>query len=208
MKSFIHYITEVSTTTPHRVGRGNKHGIKKHVYVGHGGDPYMSSLHYNDHRHETTYHFPHPDGKRHVTVKFEGKHDGSGKEPKTQDLSYGVHDQTPHIRRGHPTPAGRLNIKGGSSTITHTADIQSKVHSITKHHLKNTNADEIRWTSEKFAHEHPTDEKKLAGRTKIYKRQAAKSIKDHPDWEYSDNSEHSMRHRGAMTTHTLTRKVK
>ena len=202
MLSFKQYITEVATT-PHQVGKGNKHGIKKHTYVGAGGDS-------RDTRHETTYHFPHPDGNQHVSVKFEGHHEGDGQEPSHQELSYGVHDSEPNPR-GDAYQAGKMNFKHGKTSAKHAGKIQSKVHSIVKHHMKRTKANTIRWTSEKFRSEeekHEWKSGKLGTRTKIYQRQVKRSLGDHPDWEYSDNSEDSKSAIDAHTTHLLTRKKK
>jgi len=211
MQSFRQFITEVGTT-PHEVGEGNKHGIKKHTYV--GDETTGDKWGHGKNAHHTTFHFPHPDGKRHVSMKFEGQHEGDGKEPKYQEVTYGIHDSEPAIQKGKRIHAGRMSTSSYSSKPTkphHAAKIHSKVHSIMKHHMKHTKADEIRWTSEKDDSHMEKDDYgtgNLGRRTKIYKRQVKRSLKDHPDWEYHDNSEEGKEHESGHTTHLLRRKKK
>ena len=209
MQSFRQFITEVGTT-PHEVGEGNKHGIKKHIYV--GDETTGDKWGHGKNAHHTTFHFPHPDGKRHVSVRFEGEHEGDKKEPKHQEVTYGIHDSEPATRKGKIIHPGRMSKGSNKTKPHHAAKIHSKVHSIMKHHMKHTKADEIRWTSEKLTTETERDDwepGKLGQRTKIYKRQVKRSLKDHPDWKYSDNSEEAKEHDDvAHTTHVLRRKKK
>ena len=197
MKTFIQYLNEVATT-PHKVGRGNKSGIKKHVYVG--------KKKYNDTRHETTYHFSHPDGKRHISVKFQGHHDGDGKEPHRTDLSYGVHHERPGKAVSGALASGAMNARMGVSTPKHTGEIHSKVQSIVKHHMKHSKTNEIHWTSEKFPREE-RNTRSHGRRTRIYQRQVKRNLSDHPDWDYHDDS-HESESSDAYTRHALIRKQK
>jgi hypothetical protein len=203
MKSFIQYISEVATT-PYKVRK--RHGIKKHVWNG----PENKWLH-GERAHHTTYHFPHPDGERHISVKFEGTHKGDSKEPRRQHVSWGVHDHEPVSEKGKSMHAGRMEIQRENTKPHHAAEIVSKVHSIMKHHMKHTKAEELHWTSQKLDSESDRDHHepgKLGQRTRIYKRQVKRSLKNHPDWHYSDDSHHSVGHPNAETNHKLIRKKK
>ena len=189
MKSFIQFILEVATTQ-HTVGRGNKSGIRRTVEKSKGR--HISDV-------TTKYSFKHPDGKRHVHVRFEGRQ-YDNKPHREENLSWTIaHDEAGH---GHVK-------KIVSSEPHHTGEILSKVHSITKHHLKNapSHVKEVSWTSEKEHTEYgtPTSKPGIGAKTKIYQRQAKRN--PHEDWHYSDNSHHVANdlHR-AQVHHRLTRK--
>ena len=180
MKSFVQYITEVATTQ-HTVGRGNKSGIRRTVEKSKGR--HISDV-------TTKYSFKHPDGERHVHVRFEGRQ-YDNKPHNEETLSWTIaHDKA---GKGH----GHIK-KIFSSEPHHSGEILSKVHSITKHHLKNapSHVKHVSWTSEKEHSEYGTPSSKpgIGAKTKIYQRQAKRN--PHKDWHYSDNSESA-----ALATH-------
>ena len=149
----MHYITEVATTK-HTVGRGNKSGIRRTVERSKGR--HISDV-------TTKYSFKHPDGKRHVHVRFEGRQ-YDNKPHREETLSWAVaHDEAGH---GHVK-------KIVSSEPHHTGEILSKVHSITKHHLENSpkHMKEVSWTSESLIQnmEHLLVSQELARKQKYIK---------------------------------------
>ena len=202
MKSFIQYIIESSTTTQHTVGRGNRSGIGKVTRV--------TSSHSNDYR-DTTYHHPHEDGERHISVNF-SSHGPKGKHHDSEEMITGVHDSKRDFKdwskggdRGAVAPA--VLSRRGPTKPHHQMTHESKKHSILHHHLSNTKADTVTSTTAR-EYDRDTGELKpgMGRKGNITKRKSERN--PHPDWEYSNDSEHAFATGSETVKHTWTRKKK
>ena len=202
MKSFIQYITEV-VTAKHTVGRGNRSGIGKVTRV--------TSSHSNDYR-DTVYHHPHEDGERHMSVTF-SSHGPKGKHHDSEEMITGVHDSKKHFKdwskggdRGAVAPA--VLSRRGTTKPHHQMKHESKKHSILHHHLNTTKANTVTSTTHR---EYDDDTAMYTGELKpgmgrkgnITKRKSERT--PHPNWTYSNDSEHALATNSETVRHTWTR---
>jgi len=168
MKSFIQYISEVVSTTK------NVSAIRKTREVNRFSDGSLTS-------HRTRYDFKHPDGKRHVTVDYQGDTDGHHpkeddatrmkKNPKSEEMSWTVHNSKRALKNKTRRAASTEHTKNPSS-VKHTAEIMSTVASLHHRHLSSTKAERV-WA------------KSRGMRTKINTRMSERGELEHKDWHHT-----------------------
>jgi hypothetical protein len=195
MKSFFQYIAESSTTTKHTVGRGNRSGI--------GRVKKVTPSHTNEVR-DTIYHHPHEDGERHISVTFSSHEPKRKKHHDSEEMITGVHDSTESFHKGE-TPA--VLSKRGTTKAHHQLKHESKKHSILHHHLSNTNAHTVTSTTAR-EYDRDTGELKpgMGRKGNITARKSKRT--PHPNWTYSNDSEHAISTNSETVNHTWTRNKK
>tara|TARA_Y100000034_G_C6880039_1_gene403102 strand:+ start:901 stop:1554 length:654 start_codon:yes stop_codon:yes gene_type:complete len=217
MKSFRQYLLESSVVAPHSVGKGNKSGIRKTTRTRRSS--------YGTNIRSTIYHYPHQDGKRHISHTYTAVH-RDGENPTEEELTTGVHKSKKHFHAWNkhqykdtkkfeePAVLDRDKPTKAHHEIVH----QAKKHSIEHHHMNNTDVDTLKSTTAREYHgtDHPKvksgekdeyDFKPGMGRKGNIKARKWKK-RPHSNWEYSNNSDVVLKHDDHTVTHLLKRKKK
>jgi hypothetical protein len=204
MKSFIQYISE---------------DIK------YGKTSRATPSHTNEVR-DTIYHYPHRDGKRHISVTYSSVGPKHKTHHNSEERITGVHDSKKHfddwVKHGNSTGADAPAVlsRRGTTKPHHQLSHEKANLEIDHEHKSNTKANEVTSTTHRDYYKEHDREHVNQGGTKnewdmkpgmgrkgnITKRKSERT--PHPDWTYSNDSEHALSTNSETVKHTWTRNKK